>query len=774
VTETTVAGRSDALRRADRLRTARTIAIGAVVVYATQAIFFPTPVGQLLKGMIIGGLTALIAIGIALIYRANRIINFAQADLGAVPTAFTVMLITGAGLPLLLALPIGLATAVVIGALVEFLIIRRFASAPRLILTVATIGIAQALAGVAIIIPRLLERYWGGVFDANDISQRLPQPFDLTFEVGTTIFAAYDLIAVVTIVALVAGLAAFFRLTRIGIAVRAAAESGDRAMLLGIPVKRLGTVVWVLATCLAFAALFLRAGVLSASVGSILGPTILIRALAACVMGRMENFTLIFAGAVGIGVLEQAIFWDTSSRVLVAPIMFVLILVVLLFQRRGKLARTDEQSHWQAIDDVRPVPPELKHLPEVDLVMRGLPVLALLVALALPFVLSVSRINLAASILIYAMVGISLVILTGWAGQISLGQVAFMGFGAAVGGAVTTRLGWDIALSILIAGFVGALLAVVIGLPALRLKGLFLAVTTLAFAQATAVYFLNQGRFDWWLPEGRIERNDLFGAIPIESERNYYYFTLVVLLLVMAMAHQLRRSRTGRVLIGIRENERGAQAFGVNPVRAKLTAFAFSGFIAAVAGAVFVHHQTALGTQPYEATESLAVFTMVVIGGLGSLPGAIAGALYVKGSAAFLPSELTFFASGLGLLAVLIALPGGLASLIYRARDGYLRWVATRRKIMVPSLFADAADLDTITSSSDKGMEFVRQMADVMDAQRSAAAEARAARTPSDSAEALIEMVQDLDPEPDDDGSGGVNGEPTDGVQAPSTGGRRR
>jgi branched-chain amino acid transport system permease protein len=216
--------------------------------------------------------------------------------------------------------------------------------------------------------------------------------------------------------------------------------------------------------------------------------------------------------------------------------------------------------------------------------------------------------------------------------------------------------------------------------------------------------------------------------VPLGTETQYYYFTLACLLLVMLMARQVRRSRVGRVIVGVRENERGAQAYAVNVVRAKLTAFAFSGFIAAFAGAVFVHHQRDLGIQPYAATESLAVFTMVVIGGLGSIPGGIVGALYVKGTQHFLPTELSFFASGIGLLLVLIALPGGLASLIYRARDGYLRWVATRRRIMVPSLFADAADLDNITTGREKGMEFVRQMADFMDASRAAAAQARAQR----------------------------------------------
>ncbi|MBK5224311.1 MAG: ABC transporter permease [Acidimicrobiia bacterium] len=742
-------GASLALRSSDRTRSAATIIAGAAAIYAVQLVMFPTPTGQLLKGVIVGGLTALIAIGIALVYRANRIINFAQADLGVVPTAFTIILITGPGIPLLLALPIGIAGAIVVGALLEFLIIRRFTNAPRLILTVATIGMAQALAGLGLVIPRLLNNYWPGVFALEDINARLPQPFDLKFSIGSTTFHAFDVVAIVAIVASVASLAAFFRYTRIGIAVRASAESADRAMLLGIPVKRIQTIVWVIASILGFAALFLRAGVIGLSLGSALGPTILIRALAACVIGRMENLTMIFFGAVGIGVLEQAIFWDTGQRVLVAPIIFLIILGVLLVQRRGKLARTDEQSHWQAVADVRPIPPELSKLPEVLLLTRGLAAVGVVLALALPFLVSVSNINLAGSILIYAMVAISLVILTGWAGQVSLGQIAFMGFGAAVGGAITTRLGWDISIAILISGLVGAVLAVIIGLPALRLRGLFLAVTTLAFAQASAEYFLS-ARFDWWLPQGRIDRNDLFGAIPIATERQYYYFVLAVFALVALMARQVRRSRTGRVLIGVRENERGAQSYGINLVRAKLTAFAMSGFIAAVAGSVFVHHQRSLGTQPYAATESLAAFTMVVIGGLGSLPGALVGALYVKGSAAYLPSQLVFFASGLGLLAVLIALPGGLASLVYKGRDGYLKWVAKRHNIMVPSLFADAADLDNITTGAEKGMEFVRQMADLMDAQRAASAAARASRKPGDAAEAMTEVSEQLLP-PDDE-----------------------
>jgi branched-chain amino acid transport system permease protein len=740
----------------ESLRSAGTLALAGVVFLIAQAILLPMPLGVVIQGAIIGGLTALIALGIALIYRANRIINFAQGDLAAVPTVFAVVLI-GAGVHYLLALAIGILGAIALGAVIEFAIIRRFSKAPRLILTVATIGLAQALAGFALLLPILLNNGWPDIFTSTNVSSRLSPPFDWRFDVGTVVFSANDIIAVIVIVACVLGLSLFFRYTRVGIAVRASAESADRAMLLGIPVKRIGTIVWVIASVLAFASLFLRAGVVGLPLGSVLGPTILIRALAACVIGRMENLAVIFWAAIGLGILEQGIFWNFDRRALVAPVIFAVILVTLLVQRRAKLARTDEQSNWQAVADVRPVPPELAPLPEVRWGFRGVYVLLIAIALALPMVLTVSRINLAATVLIYAMVAVSLVVLTGWAGQVSLGQIAFFGFGAAVGGSITTRFGWDISLALLGAALVGAFLAVIIGLPALRVKGLFLAVVTLAFAEATSRYFLNRGDFAWWLPTGRVARGDLFGVIPLGTETQYYYFALACLLMVMLMARQVRQSRVGRVIVGVRENERGAQAYGVNVVRAKLTAFAFSGFIAAFAGAVFVHHQRDLGIQPYDASESLAVFTMVVIGGLGSIPGGIVGALYVKGTQNFLPTELSFFASGIGLLLVLIALPGGLASLMYRGRDAYLRWVATRHKIMVPSLFADAADLDSITTGREKGMEFVRQMADFMDASRDAAKTARAqahidaqnrAATPPPDDEPLI-SPPDTESEPD-------------------------
>lgn len=709
----------------ERLRSGAVAGATMVGLLVVQHALWPAPLGVVVQGVLIGGLTALIAFGIALIYRANRIVSFAQGDLGAVPTVFAVLLITYIGLPYLVAVPIGLAVALGLGAALEITVIRRFAKAPRLILTVATLGLAQALTAVSLVMPGLLHRTWPGTFTREAVPASYLPPFDFSFEISPITFRGNDLIAVVTVVVAIVGIGAFLRFTNIGIAVRASAESADRALLLGIPVRRVQTIVWALASALAFVAMFLRAGVIGLPLGSVLGPAVLVRALAACVIGRMENLTRVFLAAVGLGILEQAIVWDTGGSTLVAPILFVVVLGALLVQRRGTRARTDEQSNWLATSDVRPVPDELRHLPEVRWAGRGIGLLLLGALLAAPAVLPQSRINLLGVIVIYAMVAVSLVVLTGWAGQVSLGQVAFLGIGAAVSGWATVTMGWDLVIAVLVAGLVGAVVAMVIGLPALRIRGLYLAVVTLAFAQATALYLLNRGEFHW-IPEGRLPRDPLLGFIPIESETQYFYFVVACLLLVLSAVRRLRSSRVGRVLIGVRENERAAQAFGINATRAKLTAFAISGFIAAFAGGVFAHHQQSIGIQPYATEESLAVFAMVVIGGLGSIPGALLGAAYIEGAKYFLSSELAFFAGGFGLLLVLMVLPGGLGGGLYQLRDGYLRWVATRRKILVPSLVADARSIDAITSSGrERGLEVLRAMADDLDARRAAEKKAR-------------------------------------------------
>lgn len=662
--------------------------------YATVALFFylgvqlwwPAPLGVLVQGVVIGGLTALIAFGIALIYRANRIVNFAAGDLGAVPASLAVLFIVGPGIPYFVALPIGVVAALVLGGIIEFLIIRRFFKSPRLILTVVTIGLGLLLGALGTLLPR--------AFDIQTPPQSFPSPFDFRFGIGQTIFYGNHVVAMLAVPIVILGLAAFFRYTRVGIAVRASAENADRAFLLGVPVKRIETVVWVLATALSALAVFLRAGIVGLPFGRVLGPSILVRALAAVVMARMERLPTIFAASALLGILESSLIFNGQTS-LVDPIMFVVILGTLLLQKRGQFARTDEQSAWQAAAEIRPIPRELSRVREVVWGRRGMYALLALVTLGLPVIMSDSQISLAGVILISSMVGISLVVLTGWAGQVSLGQVGFMGIGAAVAGYLTSTRGWDLSIALFAAGIVGAASAMLIGLPALRIRGLLLAVVTLSFALAVSSYVLSPNYQDW-LPNVRFERPLFLDRIALDTEDRYYYFTLAWLMFIVFAVRGLRNSRTGRVMIGVRENERGAQAYGVSAVRAKLTAFAFSGFIAAFAGALFVHHQQVLGIRPYDVEQSFQVFLFTVVGGISSVPGAIIGAVFIQGLQYFrgvfpdaIENLVGFIAGPVGVILVLMVLKGGLAQAAYQWRDAALRKIADRNGILVPSLVAD-------------------------------------------------------------------------------------
>jgi branched-chain amino acid transport system permease protein len=298
--------------------------------------------------------------------------------------------------------------------------------------------------------------------------------------------------------------------------------------------------------------------------------------------------------------------------------------------------------------------------------------------------------NFAGIVVIFGIIAVSLVVLTGWAGQVSLGQMAFVGMGAAIGGALTDRVGLDLSISMVASGVAGAVIAIVIGFPALRRRGLTLAVSTLAFALATSSYLLNRGIFDdTYLPGFRIERPDLFGVIDINTDTRFYFLSLATLGLALLVVRGVRRSRTGRVLVGIRENERAVRSYGVDTTRTTLAGFALSGFLGALAGALLVHQQLGLQNASYEPQQSLKVFTMVVIGGLGSVPGALLGATYVQGVDYYLPAQWQFLATGAGLLLVLMMLPGGLGAVMYDARDWILRRIAERRGILVPSLLAD-------------------------------------------------------------------------------------
>src|SRR5436305_4429405 len=498
------------------------------------------PLGILVNGAVLGMLCALVACGLILVYGANRIVNFAHAGLGLVPAVTALLLVTNRHWPYLASVAVMLVGSALVGGLVE-LVMRRFWSQPRLIATVFTIGLAQIFVYLELRLPD-----W--IAGQPSLPTSFPTPYArFQAEVGGVIFSGDYLAIVVAAAAVCGGLAAFLRYTRAGIAVRAAAENADRASLLGVPVARLSTIVWVLAGLCSGIAVYLQAPVTALPTGGAVSPLVLLYGLAAAVVARMESLPLAFAAGMGVGVIQQAAFAGSSRPDDAAALMLFVILGALLFQRQ-RMARAYDTgvASFRALQEFRPIPVEMRGLVEVRRArVAGFAALGAL-GLAAPFIAGTSRTGFCTAAVLAGMVAISLVVLSGWAGQISLGQSAFAGIGAAVAGGLATRHGSDFFVTLAAALVAGAVIAVLIGIPALRVPGLFLSVVTLGLAATVQYGILSRAHFAWLLPPngGYVTKPLLYGRIDLsKSDLGYYYLSLGFLALAWLSAWSVRHSR---------------------------------------------------------------------------------------------------------------------------------------------------------------------------------------------------------------------------------------
>jgi len=678
------------LDRASSLRNPVAWALGAVALWAilNSVLAKGLPLGVIVLGLIYGSTYALLAIGIVLVYRANRIINFAQAQIGVLAAILAIELNVTYNINFFLAFLVGIAAALIIGVLIS-LLPRHFRRSSRLILTVATIGLAQLLGGLSAIVPLLFCPPSNSSCTTAAAHQTFNTPLHFQFTINPVVFSGNDIVAFAGAVIIAAALALFMKRSKYGLAIRAASENGERATLLGVPVPRLDTIVWVIAALLSAVTILLRVPVLgfggfqTVTAG---GDDILLRTLAAAVIGRMENMPRTVVAAIAIGVFDSGATWTYSNTTFVDATLFIVIIVALLLQR-GTYSRASEaeSSTWRSVAAVRPIPRLMAALPEVRWSIRGGKTVLVVLAAALPFILSDSQTYLASLILVYAIVGLSLLVLTGWTGQISLGQFGISGLSGALAAFLYSKHGWDLIPSIIVAIIVGALVALIIGVPALRIQGPFLAVTTLAFGVSASNYALSPTFLPWFVVT-TAPRPPVFGGNILGSDRDIYYFCLIGFFLVFLGVRSLRRSRTGRSLIATRDNEAAARAAALNTTRQKLTAFLISGAIAGFAGALFVVQQEGVNNGSFTADINIALFTMVVIGGLGSLPGVILGAVAVWSAMYFLPAGWAQLVNGGGILLLLIFLPEGLGGLMYGLRGLFLYQVAKRRGVLSGAL----------------------------------------------------------------------------------------
>src|SRR5436190_4762425 len=361
----------------------RLVAASAIFMVVVQ-LYFNLSLTYIIDGIALGSLYGVLAVGLILIYRPNRIINFAAAAIGAVPAIWALLLDVQDHHNYLLVMPIALLGGLACGAFVDVFIMRRFSKSPRLIVTVITLGVAQSFAALGFFIP-----VWMGAKAAQ--IPNVPTPWEHVQWLngrGQPVLTGNQIAALVTVVVLSVLLALFLRYTRIGIALRASAENADRASLLGIPVKRVGMVAWMLAGGLGAMAIFVQSPLIGVPNNATLGFDSLLYALAAAVIARMERIGVALVAGMGVGILEFGSVYKEGDNNLSSALMLVLILIALLFQR-SSVSRADDTgvSTWQAVKMFRPIPTELRGLKEVNAARAALYAAAGLVIVASPFIL---------------------------------------------------------------------------------------------------------------------------------------------------------------------------------------------------------------------------------------------------------------------------------------------------------------------------------------------------------------------------------------------------
>jgi ABC-type branched-subunit amino acid transport system permease subunit len=621
----------------------------------------------LVQGVITGLSYGLLAMGLVLIYRTNRVLNFAQGQLGVVAAVFMVKCFYDFGFNYWFALVLSLGLAAAVGALSEILL-RRLFDRPRVLVMVATIGLSQVLF-VFTALPFIRPK---------NLFKAFPVPFDVSFRIGTYLFTPGELLTLIAAPIVAVALAAFIKWSPWGLAMRAMSENADSARLSGVWVRRTSTMAWTLAGVLSAFTAILAAPGQTSQLTQVLSPELLLLGLTAAMVGAMVSLTWAFVAAIGIGVIQEILVWNLSSTNQVDLILFALVMAVLLVRIAALQSgsRREVRSTW--LENTRA---QLRNDSPLRRKVGGAGVaFSLVVAALLPLVLSTGNSFLFAQICIYAVIALSLTVLTGWAGQVSLGQFGLV----AVGALMAAHLGSSVPLILLMpfAGAVTAVVAVLVGLPALRVRGLYLAVSTLAFG----LWFMGAVLDTpcWTVPglgrqlctglpnpQSTLIAPPTFLGIGLASQRAFAWFSLGVLVVSVIMVRFWRDRGVARRLMAVRDNETGAGAMGIPLARTKLLAFALSGFIAGYAGVCLAFATERFSTDTFDPTFSILVVSMVVIGGLGSIDGAVLGAIYLVGFPAIFGSNPTiqFLTSGLGLLAFILYLPGGLSDLLHRLGD---------------------------------------------------------------------------------------------------------
>ena len=627
--------------------------------------------GTITTGAITGLGYAMLAVGLLLVYRATRVLNFAHAQVGAFGAAVAAKLILDFGVPYWIGVLAGTAVGAALSVAFHHVVVRPLADRSRVVLLVATLGLTSVVAGAGELLPPVVH---AGPY---------PPAFAGRVEIFGVSVSNSAITMLVVLVVIGAGLVLFLARSRYGVALLAASDNPDAARSAGIPVHRLAGIVFGVVGALAALTVILYSSVQGISAGtgqSGEGTSILLMAFIAALAGGFWSLPRAAIAGVLLGVLEALLYANSPSPGVVSALLFVVLVIVMLSTARHSRLGVDNSSIAPA---TAPIPRSLRRSRVFPRLNAATTIVLLVLAVLAPLVVSTAAGQLTlVQIMCYALAALSVVVVTGWTGQISLGQFAFVGIGAYLT-ALLINAGWNFFFAIGVTVVAGALIAAVLGIPALRARGMYLAVLTLGFAVAVQA---------WVLPGPLLNPTNqtLIVAIPpnlwgidFSNPLTYYYICLVALVLVLGALAGVAKTGAGRALRSVRDNETSAASTGIWPAAAKLRAFTLAGAIATLAGSLYGVSLGTFQAQQFSADTSISLVFMVVIGGVATLSGPVLASAGLVGLPVLLGlfinslannvQDLTSLLGGIGVLMALRKDPEGIGAGIQRLRERVLR-----------------------------------------------------------------------------------------------------
>jgi len=570
------------------------------------------------------------------------------------------------------AFALSLLVAAVLGALLYVLVFRPLRSAPALTKLVASIGVMITLSGVLAV-------------QAGSVTIATAQIFPSTvFHVGDVGVQANRLLLALVICGIAIVLALGFRYTRFGLAAMATSETEKGAIVTGLSPDRIALVSWMLGAMVAATAGILIAPIVPLDPVSY--TLFIVPALATAMIGGFSKLLPVVAAGLVIGMLQSEVAYLQSQHSWIpqsgVPELIVLAFVIGYLVFRGRPLPGRGAIVLRSLGRA----PRPRHL-------LAPTVIGVAVTLALLVGTSGGDRSAIISSMIWAIVALSLVVVTGYAGQVSLGQVTLAGVGAFTVSQLTTRLGVPFPIAPLLGACAAVVIGVLLGLPALRVRGLYVAVATLSMAVFVDAFWFQNESFAGGGTNGQtgVGNPSIFGwNLGVGAGYSYPRVTfgvvcLVFLVLVTLAVAWLRTGRLGAAMLAVRANERSAAASGINVTRTKILAFAIASFIAGLGGSLLAYQQMTASEASYEPIAGLSLVAVVYVTGITSVSGGLLAGVLASGGIIYqllnqyVSSISNWYSAltGIGLVLTMIMNPEGVVAGFHRIADkwhaGWLR-----------------------------------------------------------------------------------------------------